>query len=180
MAAPVPAFPSLDHDHARCVSQTLDEAERRCGARNQRLTAQRRRVLEIVAASHNAIGAYEILDRMADSGRRPAPITVYRALDFLMEQGLVHRLASLNAFVACSHPKGEHGAQFLICTACGMVAELDSDPVRWAIDAGAAPYGFQVADPLVEVAGVCVNCRTASGVGKAREDRGVRTRQAGS
>ncbi|SLN59093.1 Fur family transcriptional regulator [Oceanibacterium hippocampi] len=152
------AFPDETHDHRACVRSSLAAAERICEARGRRLTAQRRQVLRIIADSHRAIGAYDILERMASSGRRPAPITVYRALDFLMENALVHRLASLNAFVACRGGGHEHGAQFLICAECGNVGELASDRVDRAIDAAAASASFRVVQPIIEVTGVCGDC----------------------
>jgi Fur family zinc uptake transcriptional regulator len=147
------------HDHDACVADLLDAADRVCDERGVRLTSQRRQVLEIVADRHAAIGAYEIMERMAEGGRRPAPVTVYRALDFLIEQGLVHRLASLNAFIACARPSDEHGAQFLICKRCGRVAELADPAVRQAIDKGARRADFTVAAPMVEVVGICAPCR---------------------
>ena len=152
-------FPSPEHDHDRCVVATLAAAEGVCTRRKARLTERRRRVLEIVAESHAAIGAYDILERLAGEGGRPAPITVYRALDFLMEHGLVHRVASLNAYVTCSHPDAEHGAQFLICRDCGWVAELDDAGIGRAISLGARAALFAVAEHVVEVAGLCRNCR---------------------
>ena len=91
------------HDHSRCVSHALAEAEAICARQGLRLTALRKRVLELVWASHKPLGAYDILGVLSDEdGRRAAPPTVYRALDFLLENGLVHRIASLNAFVGCS------------------------------------------------------------------------------
>ncbi|MEQ9643141.1 MAG: Fur family transcriptional regulator [Alphaproteobacteria bacterium] len=153
------AFPEPGHDHGACVADILTAAERVCGERRVRLTTQRRQVLEIVAERHAAIGAYEIMERMAEGGRRPAPVTVYRALEFLIDNGLVHRLASLNAFIACAHPAAEHGAQFLICRQCGRVAELADDGVLRAIDRGAARADFDVSAPIVEVVGTCAPCR---------------------
>lgn len=147
------------HDHDICVADLLDAADQVCAERGVRLTAQRRQVLEIVAHRHAAIGAYEIMERMAEGGRRPAPVTVYRALDFLIEQGLVHRLASLNAFIACAHPAATHGAQFLICKQCGRVAELADPAVRQAIEQGARRASFTVLTPMVEVVGLCAPCR---------------------
>ena len=156
---PSVTFPSADHDHDDCVAAILAHAEQLCGERKARLTAQRRRVLEIVAQSHGAIGAYEIIDRLAEAGKRPAPITVYRAIDFLMQQGLVHRLASLNAYIACSHAEAEHGAQFLICRRCGTIGELTDRAVSQAIAGAASDLGFAVSLPVVEVAGLCIHCR---------------------
>jgi len=90
------------HDHSRCVSHALAEAETICARQGLRLTALRKRVLELVWASHKPLGAYDILGVLSDEdGRRAAPPTVYRALDFLLENGLVHRIASLNAITDC-------------------------------------------------------------------------------
>jgi len=99
------------------------------------------------------------MDRLADGGRRLALVTVYRALDFLIEHGLVHRLASLNAYIACAHAPAEHGAQFLICGRCGTVGELADNKVERAIAKAASDVGFAVAAPVVEVAGLCILCR---------------------
>src|SRR6266852_9126627 len=97
------AFPPPNHDHDRCASDAIAHAEAICAARKERLTPMRRRVLEALLASHQPLGAYELIDRLAVRTARPAPITVYRALDFLREQGLVHRIESRNAFIACVH-----------------------------------------------------------------------------
>src|SRR5204863_259080 len=90
-------FPAPGHDHARCTADAMAFAETLCAERGHRLTPVRRRVLEALASSHKPLGAYEIIDLLVDRGRRPAPITVYRALDFLREAGLVHRIESRNA-----------------------------------------------------------------------------------
>lgn len=152
-------FPPANHDHSGCIAAILADAEAVCAERKVRLTPQRRRVLELVAESHNAIGAYEILERIAADGKRPAPITIYRALDFLIDQGLVHRLSSLNAYVACPNAAAAHGAQFLICESCGAIGEIADAGVNSAIDAAATDVGFAVAAPVVEIVGVCSNCR---------------------
>lgn len=159
------AFPGEDHDHQCCVTSILQDAEQVCGDRRVRFTAQRRHVLEVIAQSHSAIGAYEIIDRLAGNGKRPAPISVYRALDFLIEQGLVHRLASLNAYVACPNPRIGHGAQFLICSRCGVIGEVSSQGVDRAITGAASLVGFQVCAPVVEVVGVCAHCSGGGGGG---------------
>src|SRR6202051_4290216 len=89
-----PTFPPPDHDHGRCTADALRHAERVCEQREQKFTPIRRRVLETLLSSHRPLGAYEVIDELAKSMPRPAPITVYRALDFLMENGLVHRIES--------------------------------------------------------------------------------------
>jgi len=157
-AFPPPAATENTHDHGLCLARTLATAERLCGEHGLRLTPQRRRVLEAVAASHAAIGAYEIIDAIAADGPRPAPISVYRALDFLVAQGLVHRVDSLSAFVLCASPGSKHRAQFLICQRCRDIAELRAEAVEAAIAGGAAAVGFQVSWAVVEVFGTCRAC----------------------
>jgi len=153
-------FPAPGHDHRRCVAKAMSAADELCDARGARLTALRRQVLELIWSNHEPVGAYDILEKLSTEDRRVAPMTVYRALDFLTEQGLVHRLASRNAFVGCDHPRGDgHDGQFLICTACGRVAEIHDRDISRAIVDGAARSGFHVASPVVEVEGLCSGCR---------------------
>ncbi|WFS18647.1 zinc uptake transcriptional repressor Zur [Pseudomonas sp. 905_Psudmo1] len=148
------------HDHSRCVSHALAEAEAICARQGLRLTALRKRVLELVWASHKPLGAYDILGVLSDEdGRRAAPPTVYRALDFLLENGLVHRIASLNAFVGCSHPEYAHQGQFLICRSCHAATELEQPAISQAIVDGAAGVGFVVESQTVEVVGLCAGCK---------------------
>jgi Fur family zinc uptake transcriptional regulator len=153
---------SRPHDHSHCVHNALSEADAICERAGLRLTALRRRVLELVWQSHKPLGAYDILGVLTEQdGRRAAPPTVYRALDFLLENGLVHRIASLNAFVGCNHPAHAHQGQFLICRNCNAAIELSNDPISEAIVAGAAGVGFTVESQTVEVVGVCSGCQKA-------------------
>lgn len=149
-------FPATDHDHAVCVAEALRRAETICASRGSRLTRQRRAVLEIVWESHSPIGAYGVLERMSAG---TAPTSVYRALEFLMRQGFVHRLASINAYAGCGWPGAPHSAQFLICSACGTVAELHDDKIESAIAAAAREARFEVDAPIVEIQGLCPRCR---------------------
>lgn len=147
------------HDHGHCIETALSDAEAVCADSQARLTPLRRRVLEIVWQSHQPLGAYAILDELAKDGRRGAPPTVYRALDFLQEHGLVHRIASLNAFVGCSHPGHATQGQFLICTQCTTAVELVDAEVERRIRRSANALGFEAAGYLVEVTGLCPDCR---------------------
>jgi Fur family zinc uptake transcriptional regulator len=152
-------FPAPDHDHARCASAAIAHAETQCAARAQRLTPMRRQVLETLLASHKPLGAYEIIERLADKSR-PAPITIYRALDFLRENGLVHRIESRNAFVACVHNHGDGDlVVFLICERCGAVGEAPGGGAADALKASARSAGFSPKSPLIEIAGICSHCR---------------------
>ena len=152
-------FPAPDHDHERCASAAIAHAEAQCAARAQRLTPMRRRVLQALLASHKPLGAYEIIERLAQKDR-PAPITIYRALDFLRENGLVHRIESRNAFVACVHNHGDTDlVVFLICERCGAVGEAPSAGVAEALKASSRAAGFAPKSPLIEIAGICSHCR---------------------
>ena len=139
----------------------MAEAAEVCTARGARLTALRSRVLEIVWRSHRPLGAYAILEVLAADGRSPAPPTVYRALEFLTEHGLVHRLASLNAFIGCSQPGHPGTGEFLLCQRCGIAAELDDPRIRSAIQRTAVAEGFEIQEHTVEVSGLCPNCQRA-------------------
>jgi Fur family zinc uptake transcriptional regulator len=152
-------FPAPDHDHQSCASTAIAHAEAQCVARAQRLTPMRRHVLEALLASHKPLGAYEIIERLADKNR-PAPITIYRALDFLRENGLVHRIESRNAFVACVHNHGTDDlVVFLICERCGAVGEAPGGAAAEALKASSRAAGFSPKSPLVEIAGICLHCR---------------------
>lgn len=130
-----------------------------CAGRGLRLTDLRRRVLELVWRSHEPVGAYQILSKLRRRGRSAAPPTVYRALEFLLDQGFVHRIESQSAFVGCSHPESSHAGQFLICGSCGTAAELDDQRIRKAVAKGAKKVGFAVERQTIEVRGLCPRCR---------------------
>lgn len=159
---PLAELAGTEHDHSHCVDRAVDVAISLCARRGVRLTALRRRVLELVWRSHKPVGAYEVLDWLkSEDQRSAAPPTVYRALEFLLEQKLIHRIESLNAFVGCVDPSRQHTAQYLICTGCGMVKELEDAAVAQAIGAQAAAQGFVVETQTVEVHGRCGACAKA-------------------
>jgi Fur family transcriptional regulator, zinc uptake regulator len=156
---PRAVFPAPDHDHERCSSAAIAHAEAHCAARAQRLTPMRRQVLEALLASHRPLGAYEIIERFGHD-KNPAPITIYRALDFLRENGLVHRIESRNAFVACVHNHGGGDiVVFLICERCGSVGEAPGGGVADALKTSSRAAGFSPKSPLIEIAGICSHCR---------------------
>ncbi len=161
MASGTIAFES-HHDHNQCIEQAMDEARSLCKARNQRLTPIRELVLKLVWQSHKPLGAYEILPALAEAGFNSAPPTVYRALDFLQEQGLVHRIALLNAFIGCPHPGKSHHGCFLICRHCNTAVEADSRDAEALISQQASKLGFTTEQQSIEVLGCCPNCREHS------------------
>lgn len=135
----------------------MTRANELCAARKQRLTPRRRQVLEILLSSHQPLGAYDILAAINRDGEDVAPTIVYRALEFLLQAGLIHRIESRNAFVSCSHPENCAAAQFLICQDCERVAELAGDAA--GLLAGAQDLGFSVDRSVIEITGRCAQCQ---------------------
>jgi Fur family zinc uptake transcriptional regulator len=153
------------HNHQHCVEDALENARRVCEQNSARFTRLREQVFTLIWSSHKPLGAYAILEQLmegADGQRRPAPPTVYRALNFLLDQGLVHRIASLNAYIGCDHPEQPHSSQFLICRSCSTTIELTAQlpPV---FEEQARASGFQIESTLLELSGLCPNCAPASG-----------------
>lgn len=156
-----------NHSHQNCVHDThthsiakrISEAELECQRRGVRWTALRRDVLTLILQAAQPVGAYDLLAKMAHQGRPPAPPTVYRSLDFLLEQGFIHRLTSINAFVPCCHPRDGHQAAFLICTRCHRVDEAESHDLQQVLESLAKQGGFLPQQTTIEVAGLCVSCQ---------------------
>lgn len=146
------------HDHKRCVSRAVADAEKVCAVRDAQLTAIRRRVLELVWDSHEPVGAYDILAKLSREREKTAPPTVYRALEFLIDVGLVHRIDSLNAFLGCPEPTREHVAQFLVCRSCHHVSEIEAPAVQRAIEKESRRTGFTIEAGSLEIKGLCKDC----------------------
>jgi Fur family transcriptional regulator, zinc uptake regulator len=150
------------HDHAHCAEGALVAAEALVAERGLRLTPVRRRTLELLLEAHRAMGAYEVLERLAADGFGSQPPVAYRALDFLVEQGFVHRIRRLNAFMACLHPGVAHAPAFLICKTCNAVAEAPGEAIRAAMDKAAAGMGFHIERANAEALGLCPTCAGAA------------------
>jgi len=151
-----------DHDHAACVADALSAAEQICNERHARLTPNRRKVLELIWSNHGVVSAYEILAEMQKDDPSAKPPTVYRALDFLIELGLVHRIESSNGFTRCEAPLRHRVCQFLICDACGLVEELHSRPLFDNLAKQAHALGFKPEYQTIEVHGRCGRCVVAA------------------
>lgn len=149
-----------DHDHDNCIENALSDAEKICKERKVRFTKIRRRVLELIWSGHRAVKAYDILKLLSNEGKAPQPPMVYRALDFLVEQGFVHKVESLNAFVGCVHPGCSHNCQLLICEKCGIVEEFCQNDIRKMIEKGAKKKGFKVGNFVLEVMALCPSCQS--------------------
>ena len=150
------------HDHAHCTADLISRAEQICAKRGTRLTEQRKDVLASVAESHSAVGAYEIIERMATGGVRPAPITIYRALDFLLEHDLVHKIESRNAYVACSGSHANNQPTLLICDKCGIVDEVIEPATNSSLQSTAATKHFAINKTVIELSGTCNQCAVSS------------------
>jgi Fur family transcriptional regulator, zinc uptake regulator len=157
-------------EFSRRTEGLLDRAEAVCERRGANLTELRRHVLGLVLDAAAPTGAYELLDRLRQARRGAAPPTVYRALDFLLEQGLIHRVERLSAFVGCvagctADPDGEshtHAAQFLICRDCGRVIEMQDHHVSAVLARAARGAGFSISSAMIEAEGLCSTCRAAA------------------
>ncbi|MAU41856.1 MAG: Fur family transcriptional regulator [Kordiimonas sp.] len=148
-----------DHDHNQCISSALRSAEDICLQRGIKLTQIRRQVLEIIWQGHQPSTAYDILDCLSQQqNKKVAPPTVYRALDFLLDNGLIHRLESMNAYIGCDAPTTPHQSCFLICSHCRSVAELHDMPIYAALAEEVRQEGFKAKGIMIEVKGVCADC----------------------
>ena len=145
-------------NQAQRAAKALAQAEAVCRAHGARLTPIRRKVLEALYATHKPLGAYDLAEILGPKGRRLAPITVYRALDFLIEQGLAHRLASQNAYIALPNSHDDKAVAFLICEKCGGVDELASPGLSGTISSLLAEQQFQPAAHVLEITGRCAHC----------------------
>jgi Fur family zinc uptake transcriptional regulator len=153
---------SLEHNHSQCVSEALVTAEHLCVDRGVQLTPIRHKVLELIWESHKAVKAYELLDRLKPLQQAAKPATIYRALDFLMEQGLIHRVESLNAFVGCRCSGYQHEQLLLICKHCQEVEERSAKEVMLVLSDEIKQAGFIVYSKAIEVHGLCAKCRDLS------------------
>lgn len=151
-------FKSLKHKHRDCQKSALEAARKHCQKSGVRLTPLRERVLALIWQNHEPVKAYDILDQLKHDHSSSAPPTVYRALDFLQEEGLVHKIESLNAYVGCGNPVETHSSQFLICYKCGAVAELDDADIRELLKKKARKIGFEIHSEMVEIKGCCQEC----------------------
>jgi len=146
------------HDHAQCIGTALAAVEAECAARRLQLTPTRRRVLEILLTEHRALGAYDVLERLAAEGLGSQPPVAYRALDFLVKHGFAHEIERQNAYVACAHPGATHAPAFMICRKCGTVAEAQAREGGGSLGQAARASGFRIESTVVEAEGLCPAC----------------------
>jgi len=149
------------HNHRGCVDHALQTAEQICLEKDVRLTAIRKNVLELICANHKAIGAYELLDLFRAQDPKAKPVTIYRALDFLMEAGLVHKIESLNAFIGCLQAEAQHKTAILICDQCKNAYEIDATSVYESIFSLSEAVQFRPQYLTLELHGLCASCSKA-------------------
>jgi Fur family transcriptional regulator, zinc uptake regulator len=154
-------FCCADHSGTANAEAILAQAEGQAKARGVRLTPVRKRTLEILLQAHGALGAYDVLQRLGAEGYGTQPPVAYRALNFLVEHGLAHRIRRLNAFTACAHPGEEHRAAFLICEGCDSVTEAPARGVSDALALAADAVGFHLERATLEAVGLCAACKGA-------------------
>ena len=160
-----PAAFQRGHDHDQCVHDALESAMVHCRKVGVRLTPLRRKVLQAVWRSHVPLGAYEICHALVAQGERVLPPTIYRALEFLESNGLVHRIAWRNAFIGCNQPGAHHNGRYLICSDCGLVAELPADDNMDAFMGEAGGLNFEARSVRLEAIGLCAACAAGGGGG---------------
>jgi len=145
--------------HVHDADAFVREVERACEERGLRLTPLRANALRLIAAAGRPIKAYDLLDQMKATHDAAAPPTVYRALDFLLEHGFIHKLSSINAYVGCHHPgSAQHAVPFLICDSCQSATELEDAHIVDSLDASARALGFVPQAQTLEVHGLCADC----------------------
>lgn len=151
---------SPHHDHNRCIADALTAAQQVCQQKGARMTSLREQVLRLIWSSHQPLGAYKIMEMLAQqSTRHIAPPTVYRALEFLLDNRLIHRINSLNAFIGCTHPDSRHATNFLICNHCGIAIEFSHKNLQQNLINAAEEAGFSADTHSIEISGTCTSCK---------------------
>ena len=150
------------HDHTACVNSGLARVVASCQDKGLQFTPVRRRVLEILLEHHRAIGAYEILDILRSEKLGSQPPVVYRALDFLINNGFAHKIERVNAYTACTHIGFDHAPAVLICTSCDAVVETQSEMSKEVLSRAAKGTGFAISRVVIEAEGHCPKCQEAT------------------
>lgn len=149
----------MTHNHDDCIDKAMAMAEALCDKKGLRFTKIRRKVLELIWKNHEAIKAYDILEMLQQDDTSAKPPTAYRALDFLLEHGFIHRIESLNAYIGCPNPEHTHNFQLLICQSCGLVREIDKPEFSVKLEEYTRAMDFTTTSQIIEVHGLCKNCK---------------------
>lgn len=147
------------HDHGRCISAALTRANDLCTEKKARMTITRESVLRLLWQSHQPLGAYQLQDQLSKLLEKPiAPPTVYRAIEFLLQLGLIHRIPSLNAYIGCPFPNSEHSNLFMICSQCGSAAEVAHNTINGLLQSASDKANFTLQSQTLELFGLCPQC----------------------
>ena len=145
------------HNHKLCYENSMKAFHKYCLEKNLKLTPLRLKVFELLLKDHRPLGAYQILNILSKDGLNFTPPVIYRVLDFLIDQGVVHKIKNLNAFIACSHPGNTHSPTFMICRKCEKVAEIDVNESGIKLDKNLFS-DFKIEESIIEVIGICKSC----------------------
>ena len=145
------------HNHKLCYETSMKAFHIHCLQKKLKLTPLRLKVFELLLKDHRPLGAYQILNTLSKDGLNFTPPVIYRVLDFLMEQGFVHKIKNLNAFIACSHPENTHSPTFMICRKCEKVAEIDVKESGIKLDKNLFS-DFKIEESIIEIIGICKSC----------------------
>ncbi len=149
------------HNHQRCFEQAIKTAEKICNESGKRFTSQRKAILELICSSHKAIGAYELLEQFQKQDPKAKPITIYRNLEFLLENGLIHKIESLNAFIGCLDAGKHHHTAILICKVCHNAYEFIAEQAIQNLQEISMEHQFQTESLIIELHGYCASCQPA-------------------
>ena len=156
---PTDRFPLKTHNHSQCVAQALLKASTLCAQQSLRFTPIRKKVLELIWAEHAPVSAYALLEGLRQTRDNAQAPTIYRALDFLLQHGLVHKIESLNAYAGCDQPEHRHPGQFLICLNCQQIVELNDQKIDSVINKQAILNHFMITEQTIELKGYCSSCK---------------------
>lgn len=149
---------NASHDHKACINNAIHQAEQLCIERGVQLTPIRHKILELIWESHQAVKAYDLLERIKPFNDSAKPATVYRALDFLIGQRLIHRVESMNAFIGCNHLETQHDLLLLICERCHEIEERPAAKVMESLSQELNCAGFAAQRKSIEIHGLCSRC----------------------
>lgn len=141
------------------IDSLVEKARLNCESRGARFTVIREKVFRLLAQAQVGVGAYDLLEQLKHSEPNAKPATVYRALEFLSEQGFLHKIESTNAFLLCNHFDHHHAVQLLICDQCGSVQEIHSDLLGKELENLAHAKGFEISKQTIEAHGLCQQCQ---------------------
>ena len=144
--------------HKSCIKKALIEAKIICDQRGVKLTKLRETVLKLIWKNHSYVKAYDLLEDLKKIDSSAKPPTIYRSLEFLLENGFIHKIQSLNAFVGCSHPNEHNKCYFLICKECQNIEECHSENINEFVQSTSSNNNFSPNQVTLEISGVCQEC----------------------